>query len=193
MCKLLDTGLGNNFFFLFDSKCKHNRRRQWHPTPVLLPGKSHGRRSLVGCSPWGREESDTTEQLHFHFSLSCIAEGNGNPLQCSCLENPRDRGAWWAPVYGVAQSQTRLKWLSSSSSSRSSSKHNRSKKRETRLHQITKLCTAKKTIKKWKDNLQFQRIIYKSHIHKGLIYKIYKELIQINGKRNKQSDWVKNG
>ena len=68
------------------------RRRQWHPTPVLLPGKSHGWRSLVGCSPWGREESDTTEWLHFHFSLSCIGEGNGNPLQCSCLENPRDGG-----------------------------------------------------------------------------------------------------
>ena len=64
----------------------------------------------------GHEESDTTEQLHFHFSLSCIGEGNGNPLQCSCLENPRDRGAWWAAVYGVAQSQTRLKRLSSSSS-----------------------------------------------------------------------------
>ena len=63
---------------------------QWHPTPVLLPGKSHGRRSLVGCSPWGHEESDTTERLHFHFSLSCIGEGNGNLLQCSCLENPRD-------------------------------------------------------------------------------------------------------
>ena len=94
------------------------RRRQWHPTPVLLPGKSHGLRSLVGCSPWGREDSDTTERLHFHFSLSCIREGNGNPLQCSCLENPRDRGAWWAAVYGVTQSQTRLKWLRSSSSSR---------------------------------------------------------------------------
>ena len=69
----------------------------------------------VGCSPWGRYESDTTEQLHFHFSLSCIGEGNGNPLQCSCLENSRDGGAWWASVYGVAQSQTRLKQLSSSS------------------------------------------------------------------------------
>ena len=88
------------------------RRRQWHSTPVLLPGKSHGRRSLVGCSPWGREESDTTERLPFHFSLSCIGEGNGNPLQCSCLENPRDGGAWWAAVYGVTQSQTRLKQLS---------------------------------------------------------------------------------
>ena len=92
------------------------RRRRWHPTPVLLPGKSHGQRSLVGCSPWGREESDTTEQLPFHFSLSCIGEGNGNPLQCSCLENPRDRGACWVAFYGVIQSQTRLNWLSSSSS-----------------------------------------------------------------------------
>ena len=92
------------------------RRRQWHPTPVLLPGKSHGQRSLVGCSPWGRWESDTTEQLHFHFSLSCIGEGTGNQLQCSCLENPRDRGAWWAAIYGVVQSRTQLKRLSSSSS-----------------------------------------------------------------------------
>ena len=91
-------------------------RRQWHPTSVLLPGKSQGRRSLVGCSPWGRKESDTTERLRFHFSLSCIGEGNGNPLQCSCLENPRDRGAWWAAVYGVAQSRTRLKRLGSGSS-----------------------------------------------------------------------------
>ena len=70
----------------------------------------------MACSPRGLEESDTTERLHFHFSLSCIGEGNGNPLQCSCLENPRDRGAWWEAVYGVAQSQTRLKRLSSSSS-----------------------------------------------------------------------------
>ena len=70
----------------------------------------------MGCSPRGRLESDTTERLNFHFSLSCIGEGNGNPLQCSCLENPRDRGAWWAAVYGVAQSQTQLKRLSSSSS-----------------------------------------------------------------------------
>ena len=91
-------------------------RRQWHPTPVLLPGKSHGRRSLVGGSPWGRTELDTTERLHFRFSLSCIGEGNGNPLQCSYLENPRDRGAWWAAISGVAQSWTRLKRLSSSSS-----------------------------------------------------------------------------
>ena len=91
------------------------QRRQWHPTLELLPGKSHGRRSLVGCSPWGRTESDTTERLHFHFSLSCVGEGNGNPLQCSCLENPRDGRAWGAAICGVAQSQTQLKWLSSSS------------------------------------------------------------------------------
>ena len=70
----------------------------------------------MGYRPWGREELDTTELLHFHFSLSCIGEGNGNPLQCSCLENPRDGGAWWAAVYGVAQSRTKLKQLSSSSS-----------------------------------------------------------------------------
>ena len=89
---------------------------QWHPTPVLLPGKSHGPRSLVSCSPWGRYELDMTERLHFDFSLPCIGEGNGNPLQCSCLENPRDGGAWWATVYGVAQSRTRLLRLSSSSS-----------------------------------------------------------------------------
>ena len=81
----------------------------------LITTSRHGWRSLVGCSPWGLEESDTTERLHFHLSLSYIGEGNGNPLQCSCLENPRDRGAWWAAVYGVAPSRTRLKRLSSSS------------------------------------------------------------------------------
>ena len=70
----------------------------------------------MGCSPWGCKESNTTERLHFHFSLPCLGEGNDNPLQCSCLENPRDGGAWWAAVYGVAQSPTRLKRLSSSSS-----------------------------------------------------------------------------
>ena len=84
------------------------RRRQWHPTPVLLPGKSHGWRSLVGCSPWGRWESDTTERLHVHFSLSCTGERNGNLLQCSCLENPRDGGAWWAArrLWGRTESDT---------------------------------------------------------------------------------------
>ena len=78
----------------FGSPHSHLRRRQWHPTLVLLPGKSHGQRSLVGCSPWGRYQSDVTERLHFHFSLSHNGEGNGNPLQCSCLENPRDGRAW---------------------------------------------------------------------------------------------------
>ena len=85
-------------------------KRKWQPTPVLLPGEFQGQRSLVGCSPcYG---SDTTERLPFHFSRSCIGGGNGNPLQCCCLENPRDGGVWWAAVYGVAQSQTRLKQLS---------------------------------------------------------------------------------
>ena len=82
-----------------------------------LPGKSHGRRSLVGSIPWGSEESDTTERLDFHFSLSCTGAGNGNPLQCSCLENPGDGGAWLVAFCGVTQSQTGLKGLSSSSSS----------------------------------------------------------------------------
>ena len=90
-------------------------RRWWHPTAVLLPGKFHGQRSPVGCSPCSCKKLDTTERLHFHFSLLCIGEGNGNPLQCSCLENPRNGGAWWAVVSGVAQNQTRLKRLSSSS------------------------------------------------------------------------------
>ena len=92
----------------------------WIPEKAMAPHsstlawKSHERRSPVGRSPWGRRGSDTTERLHFHFSLSCIGEWNGNPLQCSCLENPRDGGAWWAAIYGVTQGQARLKWLSSS-------------------------------------------------------------------------------
>ena len=101
----------------FARGCRPDWRRQWHPTPVLLPGKSHGWRSLVGCSPWCHEESDTTERLHFHFSLSCMGEGNGNPLQHSCLENPKDGEAWYAAIYGVTQSWTQLKRFSSSSSS----------------------------------------------------------------------------
>ena len=70
----------------------------------------------MGCSPWGHKESDTAERLHFHFSHSCIGEGNGNPLQCFCLENPSDGKAWWAAISGVSQSRTQLKRLSSSSS-----------------------------------------------------------------------------
>ena len=112
-CKPLHTQgrfLGNvTYLFYITDSCIAYWRRQWQPTPVLLPGKSCGLRSLVGYSPWGRKESDMTERLRFHFSLSCTGEGNGNPLQCSCLENPRDGGAWWAAVYGVAQSGTRLK------------------------------------------------------------------------------------
>ena len=93
-----------------------NMEKATAPHSSTLTGKSHGRRSLVGCSPWGCEELDMTERLHFHFWLSCIGEGNGKPLQCSCLENPRDGEAWWAAIYGVTQSRTQLKWLSSSSS-----------------------------------------------------------------------------
>ena len=74
-----------------------------------------GQGGLACCRPWGHKESDMTERFHFHFSHSCIGEENGNPLQCSCLENPRDGGAWWAAICGVAQSRTRLKQLSSSS------------------------------------------------------------------------------
>ena len=94
---------------------KPPRRGQWHPTPVLLPGKIPWTEEPGRLQSMGRWGSETTERLHFHFSLSCIGEGNGNPLQCSYLENPRDGGAWWAAVYGVTQSWTRLKWLSSSS------------------------------------------------------------------------------
>jgi len=84
--------------------------------------------TLAWIIPWAGEldrlqSMGSTERLHFHFSLLCIGEGNGKPLQCSCLENPRDGGAWWAAVYGVAQSQTRLKRLSSSSSSMHSYMH----------------------------------------------------------------------
>ena len=91
----------------------------------LEKAMAHHSSTLAWKIPWtekpgrlqsmGSPELDTTERLHFDFSLSCIGEGNGNPLQCSCLENPRDGGAWWAAVYGVAKSQTRLKRLSSSS------------------------------------------------------------------------------
>ena len=103
MAILLHIKLLPNFF----------QRRQWHPTPVLLPGKSQEEEEEPGrLQSMGLLESDTTERLHFHFSLSCIGEGNDNPLQCSCLENPRDGGAWRAAVYGVVQSQTRLKRLS---------------------------------------------------------------------------------
>ena len=146
------SGPPQRFIYLSLSTYFHCWSRKWLLTPVFLPGKfcgqrslagyspwncnrvrhnfregngtplqysclekSQGPRSLVGCSPWGLEESDTTERLHFHFSLSCIGEGNGNPLQCLCLENPRDGGAWWAAVYGVAQSWTRLKRFSRNS------------------------------------------------------------------------------
>ena len=89
------------------------RRRQWHPTPILVPGKSHGWSSLVGCSPWGREELDTTERLHCHFSLSCMGEGNGNPVFL-CGESQGRRSLVGYCLWG-SKSRTRLKQLSSSS------------------------------------------------------------------------------
>ena len=108
-----------SIIFLIVFHCKVFRRRQWHPTPVLLPGKSMDRgawqAAVQGVAKCWERLSDFTERLHFHFSLSCVGEGNRNPLQCSCLENPRDQEAWWAAVSGVAQRQTRLKRLSSSS------------------------------------------------------------------------------
>ena len=82
--------------------------KEMAPHSSTLAWKIYGQRSLVGCSPWGCEESDTTERLHFHISLSCIGEGNGNPLQYSCQGNPMDRGAWWATVHGVTKSWTQL-------------------------------------------------------------------------------------
>ena len=98
-------------------------RRAWQPTPGFLPGESHGQRSPVVYSPWGCKDLDMTEATSHAYTYvsTCvyiaIREGDGTPLQYSCLENPRDRGAWWAAVYGVAQSRTRLKRLSNSSSS----------------------------------------------------------------------------
>ena len=104
------------YMYIFELWCSQGtcRRRQWHPTAVLLPGNSHGWRSLIGCSPWGCEESDMTEQLHFHFSLLCIGEENGNPLPAFLPGESQGRRSLWAAVYGVAQSWTQLKWLSSS-------------------------------------------------------------------------------
>ena len=113
LCRLYHITSLSTLLNFFQGNCLFKWRRQWQPTPILLPEKSHGWRSLVGCNPWGCYESETTEQLH--FLLSCTREGNGNPLQCSCLENPRDAGAWWAAIYEVARSRTQLKWLSSSS------------------------------------------------------------------------------
>ena len=94
------------------------QRRQWHPTPLLLPRKSHGRRSLVGCGPWGCEESDATEWLHFHFSLSCMHwRRKWQPTPVFLSGESQERGAWWAAIYGVSQSWTCLKRLGGSSSS----------------------------------------------------------------------------
>ena len=91
--RLSDFPFTFHFHALEKEMATHSSVRAW---------KIHGQMSLVGCSPWGRKESGTTERLHFHFSLSRIGERNGNPLQCSCLENPRDGGSWWAAIYRIA-------------------------------------------------------------------------------------------
>ena len=110
---------------LFVRQGQEAQRRRWHPTPVLLPGKSHEQRSLVGYSPWGRKESEgfaksRTRLSNFTFTFHFHALEKEMATHSSVLawENPRDGGAWWAAVYGVAQSRTGLKRLSSSSSSR---------------------------------------------------------------------------
>ena len=100
---------------LFIFSYRENSEKAMAPHSSTLAWKIPWTEEPGRLQSMGSLESDITERLHFHFSLSCIGEGNGNPLQCSCLENPRDGGAWWAAVYGVAQSQTRLKRLSSSS------------------------------------------------------------------------------
>ena len=107
----------SDFTFIFHF---HALEKEMAAHPSVLAWRIPGQGSLVGCRLWGGTESDTTERLHFHFSLPCIGEGNGSPPQCSCLENPRDGGAWWAAVYGVAQSRTRLKRLGGGGSSSSS-------------------------------------------------------------------------
>ena len=94
----------------------HALKKEMATHSSILAWRIPGTEEPVGCRLWGHAELDTTGRLHFHFSLSCIGGGNGNPLQCSCLKNPRDGAAWWAAVYGVTQSQTQLKRLSSSSS-----------------------------------------------------------------------------
>ena len=95
--------------------CVYILEKAMAPHSSTLAWKTPWTEETGGLQSMGSLELDTTEWLHFHFSLWCIGEGNGNPLQCSCLENPRDGGAWWATIYGAAQSRTRLKRLSSSS------------------------------------------------------------------------------
>ena len=107
---LLFTWLGSDLWWMFGKEWRLHAVS--FPLPIKLHERGKAISGKISLSPLNK-----TERLHFHFSFSCIGEGNGNPLQDSCLENPRDRGAWWAAIYGVAQSQTRLKWLSSSSSS----------------------------------------------------------------------------
>ena len=94
----------SDFTFTFNF---HALEKEMATHSNVLIWRIPGTEEPVGLCPlWGRTESDTTKRLHFHFSVSCTGGGNGNPLQCSCLVNPRDGGAWWAAVYGVAESDT---------------------------------------------------------------------------------------
>ena len=94
-----------------NSSMKTYREKAMAPHSSILAWKIPWMEEPHALQSMGLPQLDTTEKLHYPFSLSCIGEGNGNPLQCSCLENSRDSGAWWAAIYGVAQSQTWLKWL----------------------------------------------------------------------------------
>ena len=116
----------------------------------------------MGCSPWGHEESDMTERLHFHFSLSCIGEGNGNPLQCPCLKNPGDGEDWRAAVYGVTQSWTRLKRLSNSSSSK---------------HHLTEAEDIKKRWEKYTEEL-YRKDLNDPDNHDGVITHLEPDMLE---------------
>ena len=172
--------LWKNYFLSLLAFLRKLLTDRFRSTPVLFPWKSHGQRSLVGCSPGGREESDTTERLHFHFSLSCIGEGNGNPLQSSCLENPRDRGAWWAAISGVAQSHTWLKRLSSSSSS--------AWVKTLVISQPTQVFTLKHQLKKKKDSERKRNLMHltKNNIFNVLLTFLF-QLCSLNWSQNLQS------
>ena len=127
-----------------------------------------------------------TEPLHFHFSLSCIGEGNGNPLQCSCLENPRDGGAWWAAVYGIAQSRTRLKWLSSSNSSRM---FKESTVPKIHLNLFLRKCAV---LYIWKFKVNLIRKVYLSFIiflFKVLLINIFKSRIGLENYHYVYKEW----
>ena len=150
------------FVFLSQAMALHSNTLAWKIPWMEEPGRQQSMGSL---------ESDMTEQLHSHFSLSCIGEGNGNPLQCSCLENPRDGGAWWAAVYGVAQSRTRLKRLSSSSTSKHADDTTLMAKSEEELKSLlVRVFPNEPTLHmRWPNYWSFSFSIIPSKEHPGLI------------------------